>query len=132
MNSQVAKMTRGRVVRPPRGESASEPAGGSSLKVSGPVASAQDRDPGQTSRGRKVKDLPPASGGAVHPDLKLLNDLVDEQMDNTRSRANAASNKTAVTYIACGDFLVLFVVNQNNQPRERRYVCQLVDVVDGA
>jgi hypothetical protein len=114
-------------------ESAAEPAGGFP-KVAGPTGSSEDRDPRKASRGRRLKDLPPAGGGAVAlpTDLKLLNELMDEQVDNTRRLADASKNKTAVSYMAKGDFLVLFAVNHHNTPRERRYLCSIVDVVDGA
>ena len=56
---------------------------------------------------------------------------MDEQVENTRRLAKDSKNKVGVSYIAKGDFLVLFAVNHHNKPSERRYLCQLIDVVDG-
>lgn len=72
---------------------------------------------------RKPSDIPGT-------ELKLLSDLVDEQLEGTRRRAEAGKEGMAVCYMGMGDHLVLLVV-QKVKPQVKKYLCRVIDVEEG-
>jgi len=64
-------------------------------------------------------------------ELSLVIDLLAEQEPGTIDRAKSDPRGIAMTFLARGDYLALFVARSGaGAPPARRYVCQILEVVD--
>lgn len=59
-----------------------------------------------------------------------LRELLAEQFESQRASAKADKRGASVLFVAQGDHLGLFVVRRYEEPKERLYVCRILQVVD--
>lgn len=59
-----------------------------------------------------------------------LRELLAEQFPRQRESARQDKKGTSVIFAARGDHLAIFVVRANEEPKERLYLCRILQVVD--